>query len=95
MPAMLLLTYKTLTGEAPGYLSELVYQPYSLCSVRSLVTPNDLYLPKYNLEFMGLTAFKVAAPRLWNELPETVKNASSVASFKKLLKTHLFRQSFS
>ena len=92
---VLLLTFKALKEEAPGDLAELIPQPYSHRSVRSLVTPNDLYVPKYNLEFMGLTAFKVAAPRLWNDLPETVKSANSVVSFKKLLKTHLFKQCFS
>jgi len=40
---------------------------------------------------MGDRAFSVAAPRLWNALPLTVRAAPTLASFKKLLKTHLFK----
>ena len=32
-----------------------------------------------------------AAPYLWNQLPECIKNAESVDSFKRLLKTYLFK----
>ena len=91
---ILLLTFKALRGEAPVYLSELLIKPDTSHSLRSLISPNDLYVPKYNLTFMGLTTFKAAAPRQWNALPEHIKTAESVVSFKKLLKTHLFKQSF-
>ena len=69
--------------------------PSDIYNIRSLVTQNDLYVPKYNMEFMRFAAFKVAAPRLWNDLSETVKSANSAVSFKKLLKTHWCKQSFS
>ena len=39
-------------------------------------------------------AFSVAAPRLWNALPPDVISAPSLPVVKKLLKTHLFNQSF-
>ena len=35
-------------------------------------------------------AFAVAAPELWNGIPLKVRNASTVDSFKSMLKTHLF-----
>ena len=38
----------------------------------------------------GMRAFSVAAPMLWNNLPLTLKNATSVTIFKRALKTHLF-----
>ena len=41
------------------------------------------------------TAFlSVCAPRLWNELPEDIKQAKSVDTFKGLLKTHLFKAAY-
>ena len=39
-------------------------------------------------------AFSVAGPTLWNALPPAIRRANSVAVFKSLLKTHLFREAF-
>ena len=39
---------------------------------------------------IGERAFRVAAPRLWNELPSDIRKASTLATFKKHLKTFLF-----
>ena len=49
----------------------------------------NLKVPKTR-KCAGDRAYSVAAPRLWNNLPLHVRNAPSVASFKTLLKTHLF-----
>ena len=91
---VLVLTFKCLYGDAPGYLSELVnfYTP-SRC-LRSIHTDNELISPRYNLESYGARSFKIAAPDLWNSLPDHVKRAGSVYTFKKCLKTHLFSTSY-
>ena len=39
-------------------------------------------------------SFSVAAPRLWNNLPNSLKDSSSIEQFKKGLKTHLFCNAF-
>ena len=39
-------------------------------------------------------AFSVAAPTLWNRLPENIRNASSLETFKSVLKMHLFKVAF-
>ena len=36
----------------------------------------------------------VAAPIVWNELPTTLKSYESLASFRKHLKTYLFKIAF-
>ena len=33
-------------------------------------------------------------PQTWNDLPEDVTSAESLATLRRLLKTHLFRKSF-
>ena len=38
----------------------------------------------------GDCSFVVGGPKLWNTLPEDVREAESVSTFKQLLKTHLF-----
>ena len=35
-------------------------------------------------------AFSVAAPKWWNELPDSIKDCDTIDSFKAKLKTHLF-----
>ena len=34
------------------------------------------------------------APKIWNELPQDVRSATSVASFRKKLKTYLFAKAY-
>jgi len=43
---------------------------------------------------VGDRSFATAGPRLWNSLPADVLSASSLATFRQKLKTHLFRQSY-
>ena len=46
--------------------------------------------PRTRLKF-GDRAFSISAPRLWNALPQHLKESTSCQAFKKCLKTHLFR----
>ena len=40
---------------------------------------------------LGDRAFDVAGPRLWNNLPASLRSTDSIAQFRKQLKTYLFR----
>ena len=90
---ILLLTFKSLNGLAPSYLSELLvmHDP-----VRELRSTSQLLLdkPQTRLVTRGDRAFAVAAPNLWNNLPLYIRSAPSLANFKTLLKTHMFSQAF-
>uniref|UniRef100_A0A3P9D180 Uncharacterized protein n=1 Tax=Maylandia zebra TaxID=106582 RepID=A0A3P9D180_9CICH len=90
---ILLFTFKTLHGLAPSYLSELL-QPYT--PTRSLRSADQLLLkiPRTGRKLRGDRAFAVAAPKLWNELPLEIRQATSLSVFKSLLKTHLFTLTF-
>ena len=46
--------------------------------------------PRTRLKFGG-RAFSISAPRLWNALPQHLKDSTSCQAFKKCLKTHLYR----
>jgi hypothetical protein len=39
-------------------------------------------------------SFNFVAPRLWNQLPFTIRSANSLSVFKSCLKTHLFTSAF-
>ena len=88
---ILLLTYKILHGAAPAYLTDLVniYTP-----TRSLRSAEEelLVVPRSRTTHYGDRAFSILAPKLWNNLPHNIKEASSVPTFKKRLKTYLFQK---
>ncbi len=86
---ILLITYKALNGLAPQYLSELLshYSP-----PRPLRSQNSGHLIKPGLSnsTAGGRSFFYLAPKLWNNLPYTVREADTLFQFKSRLKTHLF-----
>ena len=87
-----LLVFKALNGLAPQYLvNKLTYKP-----VTKLRSSNQklLVIPRSNLKSYGDRSFSVAGSKLWNSLPKTLRMCQSITTFKKLLKTHLFRNAF-
>ena len=53
-----------------------------------------LFVPKANCSSLEDRAFAHAAPVLWNSLPLTIRTSSSLAIFKKQLKTFFIINSF-
>ena len=85
------LVYQSVTGNAPTHITDML-QPVSdldrLTQLRS-ASKGDLVVPRTRLK-LGERAFRVAAPQLWNELPPDIRTSSTLATFKKHLKTFLF-----
>jgi hypothetical protein len=90
---VLLLCFKCLNSNGPAYLQELLVPYRPTRSLRS-GSANLLVEPKTAMKTYGDRAFSVAGPRLWNELPNYVKDCSTLSGFKKSLKTHLFKIAF-
>ena len=75
---------------APKYIVD--YTPYR--QLRSS-SNNLLVIQKSNLKSYGDRAFRtVAAPRLWNVLPNSIRLIQSLNVFKNKLKTFLFKEAF-
>ena len=72
---IMLITYKVLHDRAPIYIQELLQLYTSSRNLRSS-NRNLLVKPYFNLNLYGKQAFSVAAPELWNNLPEDIKNAN-------------------
>ena len=94
------LVYKFLHSGSPSY-----FQPYLSPSSSSYRTrrshPNCPYLtvpPFRPSVFKSVKhfdhSFAFDAPRIWNELPQDVRSATSVASFRKKLKTYLYAKAY-
>ena len=86
---VLLLVYKALNGLAPKYIKELLV-PYKLRRHLRSEAKGLLDEPRTRLKF-GDRAFSISAPRLWNALPQHLKDSTSCQAFKKCLKTHIFQ----
>ena len=83
-----LLVYKIINKTAPQYLSDmctLVSDTDGRCRSRS-AADSRLGVPRTNTKF-GDRAFNVAGPVAWNSLPSHIRASSSLASFKRRLKT--------
>ena len=87
------LVFKTRFYHEPSYLYTLLADYVPTRSLRSSDRKRLLVVPTSKL-VLGSRAFSVAAPSLWNSLPESVRMSSSVASFKASLKTHLYKRAF-
>lgn len=85
-----LLTFKSLHGMAPDYISSLItkYSPS-----RCLRSSSEFFLshpPISKTKFYGARSFTVAAPEVWNSLPANVRSLTNLNHFKRNLKTYFF-----
>ena len=78
--------FKCMNGSAPVYLSD----PF--CHVSHVhyfntrtVANNDLYISPVRTEYMK-RSFSYCGPKLWNMLPNSLRNSENIDTFKKHLK---------
>ena len=80
-------------NSGPKYLSDLILPYNPLRTLRS----GDSHLcvvPRTRLTIIGDRAFAKSGPTCWNQLPDRQRQAPSISSFKKGLKTFLFSTSY-
>ena len=89
-----LTVYKSLEGLSPIYISEFL-KPVTDSHRRSTLhsaTQDHLLVPMITSEY-GKRSFAFAGPSCWNQLPDHVRQSPSVDTFKRRLKTRLFKLS--
>ena len=86
------LCFNFFIGASPSYIADLltVYTPSR--TLRSSSDTRLLCIPRTNLATYGERSFSFTAPTVWNSLPTSIRHSSSVKSFKRSLKTHLFSE---
>ena len=84
------LTFKALHGLTPDYVADML-KPYE--TTRCLRSSNTALLQTapYSTSY-GRRAFSIAAPILWNALPERIRLCDTYETFKSELKTLLFNR---
>ena len=95
-----LLVYKYLHTNCPKYFSPFL--KVRQCAYNTRLSQSDgiiLHVPQYQPSIYTSTkqfslSFAYDAPKIWNELPDDVRSATSIASFRKKLKAYLFSQAY-
>ena len=81
------------TGTNFKFLHRLLILILLTRSLRSS-SRNLLVIPRSKLKSYGDRTFSVSAPKLWNDIPETIKCSVDLNAFKCNLKTYLFKRYF-
>ncbi len=85
---VLLLVYKSLNGLGPKYIAEMLKEYKPNRPLRSLGS-SQLEIPRVHTK-QRESAFSYFAACSWNQLPEEIRCAEILSTFKSRLKTHLF-----
>ena len=90
------LTYKLLHEQGPKYLQVMLQYKHSTNSrtLRSNLDHSLLVIPHTKCKTFASRSFSVAAPTLWNHLPRSLRESTTLLSFKCDLKTHLYKEAF-
>ena len=85
------LTYQAVNTGEPLYLRNCLGKHTVGPGVHTRLSRDSLRLREPRARTThGVRSFTYCAPRLYNELPVSVRSAENILKFKKLLKTHLF-----
>ena len=90
------LTYKLLHKQGPRYLQVLLQYKHNISNrtLRSNLDQSLLVIPHTKCKTFASRSFSVAAPTLWNHLPRGLRELNTLLSFKRDLKTHLYKEAF-
>jgi len=86
------ITFRTLHSSQPAYLRSSVHACHSTHSLR-LPNTNLFSAPFVHTSF-GSHSFSVAAPKIWNSLPLSLRSCTNPDTFCHHLKTHYCQQAF-
>ncbi len=84
---VLLLVYKSLNGLEPKYITDMLTEYKPNRPLRS-VGSSQLEIPRVHTK-QGESDFSYFAVHSWNQLPEEIRCAKTLATFKSRLKTHV------
>jgi len=87
-----MLTFKTKLHRQPVYLFDILQNYTSTRQLRS--SSAGLLKRQTTSTKTSDRAISAAAVKIWNDLPVTVRSATSSEQFARRLKTHLFALSF-
>lgn len=89
---VLILTFKSLNGQAPTYLEGLMKRrPMKRTRIDG---NNDLVIPAIKHKSFGGRSVGYGGPKLWNTLPKELKTCTNINAYKKFLEAFLFEEAY-
>ncbi|XP_057324831.1 uncharacterized protein LOC130667336 [Microplitis mediator] len=88
--AVLIIVRKALIERAPSYLTELLAVYSATRLFRNQTSSNRLVIPNHHTQAYKYS-FAVAAPYLWNDLPDELRSVRSASTFKRDLGSWLLK----
>ena len=88
---MALLMYKSIHGLAPNYLcNEIIMEIEVANRISRHINENDVHIPDTDL-VITKNAFSCMGPSIWNNLPNIIKECTSLTTFKMKAKKHFIQ----
>ena len=88
---LLSIVYKALnSADAPSYIKDMLHVNRPERHLRSCDSGYHLSVARTH-RCVGDRAFSVAGPSQWNKLPPDIQSCTSFLSFKRTIKTYLFK----
>ena len=89
-------TFRALNGTAPPYMTSQFTRVADMPNRPRLrsASSNQLDVQSFRLPTVGSRAFPIAGAKVWNSLPDDITSAPSLSTFRRHLKTHLFRRCY-
>ena len=79
-------------------IKDVLLSQWTALKLARLLVPNlkltRLLVPKTSKKTFAARSFSILEPTLWNALPTNIRKIDNYASFKKDLKTHLFKKAY-
>ena len=92
---VLTLVYNCLNNNAPDYLKKILTElPSQGKSLRSNEKHRQLLVPFTRKATFTDRTFSVYGPKLWNGLPNDIRQSVNEQTFKQNIKTYLFKKAF-
>ena len=91
------ISFKAIHNLGPAYLSNLIHikrcSRYNLRSNVGVIL-HDPAAIKFKCT-LGDISFTAAAPKIWYGLPDYIRKENDFDKFKRLIKTHYFKEAYS
>jgi hypothetical protein len=85
------LTFTAVRDSLPQYLADSLHIYSPARTLRSSSDSRMLTTVPYKKKTFGYRSFSCQAPSIWNPLPMSLRHSTNAATFKRNLKTYLFK----
>ena len=86
------LLYKSLNGKGPDYIRDMFTLVSEISERNTRTYPSNIWFPNSHISAIHRKSFKFYISKIWNSLPENIKNSNTIQTFKKKVKIALLQE---